>query len=38
MPSVTMKILASEIHHSYFQILLWKINDKCVNESEIELP
>lgn len=29
MPSVTMKILVSEIHHSIFQILLWKIDDKC---------
>ena len=33
-----MKILASELHHSYFQILLWKINDKRVTADGEEIP
>ena len=28
MPSVSLKILVSEIYHSYFQILFWKVNEK----------
>lgn len=35
MPSVFMKILVSELHHSYFQILIWKINDKCLTADGI---
>ena len=38
LPSVHMKILASELHHSYFQILLWKINDKRVTADGEEIP
>lgn len=26
MPSIAIKILVSELHHAYFQILLWKID------------
>ena len=38
MPSVYMKILVSELHHSYFQILLWKINDKSITADGVEIP
>lgn len=30
MPSVFMKILLSQLHHSYFQILIWKMDDKTI--------
>ena len=38
MPSVFMKILVSELHHSYFQILIWKINDKSITPEGVEIP
>jgi hypothetical protein len=28
LPSVNLKILSSDLHHSYFQIFIWKINDQ----------
>lgn len=31
MPSIGIKTLVSELHHSYFQILIWKNNDKKVS-------
>lgn len=30
MPSIGIKTLASELHHSYFQILIWKVDDKKI--------
>lgn len=38
MPSIGIKTLVSELHHSYFQIIIWKINDKKISSTKEEKP